>query len=154
VGKGGSVTRAVIEDLTGGDAAGDVFKVASALARGDTAAAVAAARLYLETEDRAEPRVLFELGLHLRRLLAARGNMAGGMSGRDAAKAAGVFWKDLDAFAGGLRLWSEPRIHEAFRRLLDADRRVKRGSDGLPAIEAYLWGLPRASRAASPGRRA
>lgn len=147
-GEGGAVTKDLVEDLSGGAAVGDVFKVASALARGDTAAAIGAARGYLETEDRGEPRVLYELGMHLRRLLAARANLSAGMPPREAAKSAGVFWKDVDAFAASLRGWSEPRIRAAYRRLLDADRRVKRGSDGLPAIEAYLWHI----HAAGAGR--
>ncbi len=135
------ITREMAEELAGGGAGGDVFKVASALARGDPAGAVAAARGYLETEDRGEPRVLYELGLHLRRLLAARGNVAGGMAPAEAARAAGVFWKDVGPFVSALRAWPERRIREAYRRLLETDRRVKRGDEGLPAIEAYLWSL-------------
>lgn len=151
-GPGSHVTRQAVEKLAGGDAAGDVFKVASALARGDIPAAVKAARFYLETEDRAEPRVLYELGLHLRRLLAARAGLASGSTPRVAARAAGVFWKDQEAFASGLGQWSEQRIHGAYRRLLETDRRVKRGSDGLSAIEAYLWSLPRSGGSAPAGR--
>ncbi len=143
-----AITREMAEGIAGGEAQGDVFRVASALARGDVAGAVAAARGYLVAEERGEPRVLFELGMHLRRILAARGSVAGGMSPAEAARAAGVFWKDVEPFAASLRRWSEPRLREAYRRLLEADRRVKRGDDGLPAIEAYLWSL-REGRAAS-----
>jgi DNA polymerase-3 subunit delta len=150
-GAGGAVTRVLVEELAGGAAAGDVFKVASALARGDTVAAVGAARRYLETEERCEPRVLYELGLHLRRLLTARGNLEEGMPPRDAARAAGVFWKDLDPFMATLRRWDEGRIREGYRKLLEADRRVKRGGAGLPAIEACLWGLESAPPGSSAG---
>jgi DNA polymerase-3 subunit delta len=150
-GRGGTVTAALVRELAGGGEAADVFRVASALARADAAAAVRAARRFMEAEDRGELRVLYETGVFLRRLLAARGNLAAGMGPREAARAAGVFWKDLDAFAGALPRWSEGRIHSAFRRLLAADRAVKRGADDAgAAVEACLWSI--LGPAASGGR--
>jgi DNA polymerase III subunit delta len=140
VGPGGVVAASLIRDLAGGGEAADIYKVAFSLVRGDAPGAVGAVRRFLESEERAEPRVLYELGMHLRRLLAARGHAAAGMPVRDAAKAAGVFWKDVDAFAADLPRWTEARIAAAFRRLLAADRSVKRGlDDGPAAIEAYIW---------------
>lgn len=140
-GEGGRVTVAMVEGLAAGEAQGDVFKVASALARGDVSGAIAAARGYLESEERGEPRVLYELGMHLRRILAALSAIASGRTPAEAARAAGVFWKDVQPFAGSLSGWSEARLRGAYQRLLATDRRVKRGSEGLPAIEAYLWSL-------------
>ncbi len=138
-GPGGAVTPAMIRDLAGGGEAAGIFKVVSALSRADAGAAVRAARRFLETEDRGELRVLYECGMHLRRLLSARALVEAGASPREAAKAVRVFWKDQGAFASALAEWSEPRILSAFRRLLAADRAVKRGMDGHGAVEAYLW---------------
>jgi DNA polymerase-3 subunit delta len=156
VGPAGTVTEALVRDLAGGGQAGDIYKVASALARGDTAGAVRSVRRYLETQERAEPRVLYEMGLHLRRLLVARAHLAEGRSPKEAARGAGVFWKDADAFAEALPRWSEERIIRAFRDLLEADRRVKLGwVEGGAAVEGYLWaamGPTAASRAGRAGR--
>jgi DNA polymerase-3 subunit delta len=149
---GGTITEELIRDLIGGGAAGDIYRVASALARGDAPGAVAAGRRYLETSDRAEPRVLYQIGMHLRRLLVARGSLASGKPGREAARDAGVFWKDADAFASELRAWDEPRVIRAFRSLLEADRRVKGGQvEGEAAIEAYVWAAWPPSRPSGGG---
>ncbi len=140
VGPGGTITEELVRDLIGGGTAGDIYRVASALARGDAPGAVAAGRRYLEAADRAEPRVLYEMGMHLRRLLVALGSLASGRPAQEAARDAGVFWKNAEAFATELRGWDERRVIEAFRRLLEADRRVKRGlAGGEAAIEAYVW---------------
>jgi DNA polymerase-3 subunit delta len=140
LGPGGTITEELISDLIGGGTAGDIYRVASALARGDAPGAVAAGRRYLEAAERAEPRVLYEMGMHLRRLLVARGSLASGRPAREAARDAGVFWKDAEAFAAELRAWDEPRVIEAFRCLLEADRRVKGIlGGGEAAIEAYVW---------------
>src|SRR5262249_9076221 len=113
---------------------------ASALARGDAAGAVRASRRYLESEERAELRVLYECGMHLRRLLQAREMIARGASPRDAARAGRGFWEDADAFPAPIPRGSAERIAASFRRLLAADRGIKRGADdGGGAIEAYLW---------------
>jgi len=139
-GPGGAITRGMIESLVGGGGAGDLFKITSALVRGDAAAAVHATRRFLEGEERAELRVLYELGMHLRKLLGARAHVARGLRPAEAARAAGVFWKDADAFAASLPAWSEERIAGAYRALLQADRRIKRGiQDPAGALEAYLW---------------
>ncbi|MBI3450455.1 MAG: DNA polymerase III subunit delta [Acidobacteria bacterium] len=136
----GRVDAALVGLLAGGGEAGDVFKVTSALTRGDAAGAASAARRYLETEERGELRVLYECAGHLRRLLQARALVESGTPAREAAKAVRVFWKDADAFAAALPRWSEERIAAAFRRLLAADRSIKRGADdGAGVIESYLW---------------
>ena len=144
VGPGGVVTAALARDLAGGEEAGDIFRFASCLARGDLAEAACAARRYIETEERGQVRILYEMGMHLRRLLAARANMAVGMPPREAARSAGVFWKEVDRFAAELPHWDDDRIAAAYRRLLAADRSVKRGiDDGAASIESYLWSLRR-----------
>jgi DNA polymerase-3 subunit delta len=157
VGPGGIVTAAIVRTLCGGGEAADVYKVSSALARGDAAAAVRATRRLMETDGGAHLRVLYEIGMHLRRLLAARAALSSGASPRDAARAAGVFWKDADAFAAELPRWSEARIASAFRRLLEADRSVKRGlDDGPGAVEGCLWNAfgPPAARSGAETRAA
>lgn len=140
VGPGGTIEASLVRDLASGDEAGDIFKVASALARGDAAGAVRAARRFVAVEERGELRLLYECAMHLRRLLQARALLASGMPSREAAKAIRVFWKDTDAFAADLPAWDEERITSAFRRLLAADRGVKRGiEEGGGLIEAYIW---------------
>jgi len=151
VGPGGVITATLIRDLAGGGESGDVYRIASALARGDPAGAVRAARRFVEGEEKGQIRVLWEIGMYLRRLLAARSNLDAGMPAREAARAARVFWKDLDAFAAEVRRWDETRIASAFRRLLAADRVVKRGiDDGSAAIESCLWAICQRERGA-PG---
>jgi len=155
VGPGGTVTAALVKEIAGGDEAGDIFKVSSALARGDAAGAVKAARRFADTEDRGELRVLFECALHLRKLLQASALVASGTPPRDAAKAVRVFWKDADAFAAELPRWDEGRIAAAFRRLLAADRGIKRGADdGGGVIEAYVWATMRPGDGARASRQA
>jgi len=151
----GRVDAALVSSLASGGEAGDVFKVTSALTRGDAAAAASAARRYLETEERGELRVLYECAGHLRRLLQARALVESGTPARDAAKSVRVFWKDAEAFAASLPRWSEERIASAFRRLLAADRSIKRGADdGAGVIESYLWETLRpAGGAPAPGPR-
>jgi len=140
VGPGGVVSASLVRSIMGGEEAGDIFKVSSALARGDAPAAVRAMRRFLETEERAELRVLYECGQHLRKLLSARSLLASGQPPREAARGVGVFWKDVDAFASQLPAWDEDRIAAAMRRLLGADRGIKKGiEDGSALIEAYLW---------------
>jgi DNA polymerase-3 subunit delta len=152
-GPGGAIGAPLVRDIAGGEAAGDIFKVASALARGDAASAVLAARRFVEAEERAELRVLYECAMHLRRLLQARALVASGTPARDAAKAVRVFWKDADAFASELSKWDEERIAAAFRRLLAADRGVKRGlDDGGGLIESYIWATLRPERGTGAAR--
>lgn len=153
-GPGARIDRATIEALASGGEAGDLFKITAALVRGDAAGAVHAMRLFLAGADRAELRVLFEMGMHLRKLLVARGNLARGMRAAEAARAAGVFWKDADAFAAALPRWSEERIAAAYGKLLGADRSIKRGlQDPAGALEAYIWWAA-AAPAPRPGARA
>src|SRR5207249_3896960 len=103
-------------------------------------AAVRAMRRYLETEERGDLRVLYECGQHLRKVLSARSLLASGQDQSEAARGAGVFWKDADAFAAQLPMWDEDRIAASMRRLLAVDRGIKRGvDDGAALIEAYLW---------------
>lgn len=150
VGPQGAVTAGLLKEIAGGGEAADVFRVSSSLARGDVPGAIRAARRFMEADDRGSIRILYELAAHLRKLLAARGNVAAGMPPREAARAAGVFWKDADAFAAELSRWDEARIAQAFRRVLAADRLVKRGvDDGAGAIESCLW----SAFAGGPGRR-
>jgi DNA polymerase III delta subunit len=139
-GAGGKITRRMVEALAGGSAAADIFKISSALLRSNASDAVRATRRYLAENPYAEPRVLYELGMHLRKLLSARGNIAGGMRPQEAARAVGVFWKDAEAFAGSLREWPESRITAAFKKLLIVDRSVKTGAqEPQAAIEKYIW---------------
>jgi DNA polymerase-3 subunit delta len=97
-------------------------------------------------EGETGPAVVRALGMHLNRLRRASILSAAGASPAEAAKAAGVFWKQEREFLRQLRAWKGPELDEVQPDVLDADRACK--TAGSPdALIAERLALSIAARA-------
>lgn len=85
--------------------------------------------------------LLKALERRLLRLLEARTLVDGGVSPADAGDRLKprVFWKERDAFAGQVRLWSAPRLQEALNVLWAAELRAKSAGAPQDAIAAAAF---------------
>lgn len=96
--------------------------------------------------------LLKALERRLLRLLEARTLVDGGVSPADAGDRLKprVFWKERDAFAGQVRLWTSPRLMDALNVLWAAELRAK--TAGAPADAIAAAAYRRVAEIAAAGR--
>ncbi|MHB8529511.1 MAG: DNA polymerase III subunit delta [Caulobacteraceae bacterium] len=101
-----------------------------------------------EQEGRRGPAAVRAMGSHLARLRRAMVIQGGGASPQQAAKSAGVFWKNERDFLRQMRLWSRGELDGAQTDILTADEACKRAAapDGAIAERLTLSIAGRARR--------
>ena len=146
----GSNTTATPADLTPhlgvepeaslSDAAAEAFGGRVATAQGHLRRARA--------EGEGGPAVVRALGMYLGRLRRALNNIKGGADAAQAAKAAGVFWKQEREFIRQLKAWTLAELDRIQPEVLDADRACKTAGspDALIAERLLMTVAARARR--------
>lgn len=122
------------------EAAAEAFGGRTAAAQGNLRRARA--------EGESGPAVVRAVGLYLGRLRRAQTQVKGGAGAAEAAKAAGVFWKQEREFLRQLKSWTLSELDRIQPEVLDADRACKTAGspDGLIAERLVMTVAARAKR--------
>ena len=144
-GSGRTATAADLTEFLGVEPEASLSEAALDAFGGRAAQAHAALRR-ARAEGESGPAVVRALGMHLNRLRRAAILSGAGASPAEAAKSAGVFWKQEREFLRQLRAWRTSELDEVQPEVLNADRACK--TAGSPdALIAERLALAIATRA-------
>ncbi len=146
-----TLSEGELQDFLGVEPEASLFKAASDAFGGRMKAAQAGLRRAF-AEGEGGPDALRALSMHFNKVKLLKGLLQNGMGSKEAARAAGVFWKDEDDMLRQARAWNfdgPNGLDNLSRDIVDTDRQCK--STGMPdlllAERLYMQISAKATRA-------
>jgi len=135
-----TITLADVSAVVTATAGPAAFALADALTTSDAGAALSALRGMMTTRGE-EFRILGMVAWHLRRALQAQQMVAAGQNAEAVVRTIRMPYEKKSAFTALLKRRPLSRLQADFRRLIQADRAMKTGTDAMAALQQLVVGL-------------